>query len=90
MIVLCDPAGMVPVPDAAGVELVALAEALASPRTSFESAFRTARAARPDLAATIDASGFAQSAPPTGRPSGLATGRPYQNQVRVSTLSAPC
>jgi len=41
MIVLCDPAGMVPVPDAAGVELVALAEALASPRTSFESAFRT-------------------------------------------------
>jgi hypothetical protein len=49
MIVLCDPAGMVPVPDAAGVELVALAEALVSPRTSFESAFRTMKKRYPAM-----------------------------------------
>jgi hypothetical protein len=52
----------------AAVELVTLAEHLATPRRSFAQALDVARSARPDLAATVDA-GFAAPAPSTGRPS---------------------
>lgn len=53
---------------AAGVELVMLAEHLATPRTTFAQALDVARSARPDLAATVDA-GFAAPAPSTSRQS---------------------